>query len=97
MANLDQFEKIIRQKLLTDKEVNHDILDIQRYTLNNSGVPFVYIKTLYTPILEYLQKYLKIAAPTVERNYILFHKDNIGYQLMFRFLKLNMQIIFITL
>jgi len=79
MANLDQFEKTIRQKLLTDETVNHDILDINTYVQNDSRIPFVYIKTLYTPIL----KDLPIVAPTVKRDYLLFHKDNTGYEIMF--------------
>ena len=96
MANLDQFEKTIRQKLLTDEEVNHNILDINTDIQKDSRIPFVYIKTLYTPIL----KDLPIVAPTVERAYLLFHKDNIGYEIMYRlslYLKLNMQITFIIL
>lgn len=80
MASLDQFEKTIRQKLLTDEEVNHNILDINTYVQNDSGIPFVFIKTLYTPIMT---GSLAQFTSTIERDYLLFHKDNIGYEIMY--------------
>jgi hypothetical protein len=80
MANLDQFEKTIRKELLTDEEAKQDILDIKKYKLN-SGVLFVLIDTLYTPILTGVMS--QFTAPSDERNYILFHKDNIGYNIAF--------------
>ena len=80
MASLDQFEKTIRQKLLTDEEVNHNILDINTYVQNDSGIPFVFIETLYTPIMTGSMAQF---AFTIERDYLLFHKDNIGYEIMY--------------
>jgi hypothetical protein len=81
MASLDQFEKTIRQKFLTDETVNHDILDINTYVQNDSGIPFVFIETLYTPIMT--GSLAQFAATTIERDYLLFHKDNIGYEIMY--------------
>ena len=80
MANLDQFEKTIRQKLLTDEKVKHNILDINTYVQNDTRIPFVFIETLYTPIMT---GSLTQFTVTIERDYLLFHKDNIGYEIMY--------------
>ena len=71
MVNLDQFEKTIRQELVTPVGLKYDIVDINKHQLD-SGVIFVAIHTLYITAS---------GDPLQQRNHILFHKDNIGYEI----------------